>query len=121
MKARSFIAAIAALTVSILAMTAGDAFATKIVPIQGKYSKTRLATICAANDGISGSASNFSYSCTKGNVTVECDVYGNCIGYVFTSPGGVHARTNVEALLQQAAPATKELTSGAAGDVLTQQ
>ena len=72
MKTRSFVAAIAALSLPILAVTAGDAAATKIVEIQGKYSKIKLDGICAANGGSSYGTAGGSYGCTKGSNTVEC-------------------------------------------------
>lgn len=71
----------AALTVCAQAFTVGDAFATEIVPIQGKYSKVRLDSICSANGGQSyGNTS--ANGCTKGKNTVECDGKGNCTGYI---------------------------------------
>ena len=83
MKTRSFFAAIAALSLSTLALTAGDAAAAKIVEIQGKYSKIKLDGICAANGGNSYGSADTAYGCSKGNVTVECQKDGSCKGYVF--------------------------------------
>jgi hypothetical protein len=124
MKTCSFIAAIAALSLSTLALTAGDAAAAKIVEIQGKYTKIKLDGICAANGGNSYGTAGGTYGCTKGNVSVECQNDGSCKGYVFmqaASHGG-RAVSSPDAVLQQSeAPLTRGTMNGAAGGVLTQQ
>lgn len=73
MRIRSVIVAVAALSLPILSLTAGDALAQKIVPIQGKYSKIKLDGICAANGGQSYGTADTAYGCTKGSNTVECN------------------------------------------------
>lgn len=124
MKTLSSIAAIAALSLSTLALTAGDAAATKIIEIQGKYSKIKLDGICSANGGSSYGTADTAYGCSKGNVTVECTKDGSCKGYVFfkAAPGGNHM-TNPNAVLQQSdAPQMRgTASSSAAGGILTQQ
>ena len=122
MKTRSFVAAIAALSLPILAVTAGDAAATKIVEIQGKYSKIKLDGICAANGGSSYGTASGSYGCTKGSNTVECHNDGSCKGYIGiqAAPAGSRA-SSPDAVLQQAEQPTKRGTvSGASGGILTQ-
>ena len=121
MKTCSFIAAIAALSLSTLAVTAAPAFAAKVVEIQGKYSKIKLDGICAANGGNSYGTAGGTYGCTKGNVSVECQNDGSCKGYVFFQTSG-KGRTpgNPASVLQQSeAPQTSGGTS--AGGILTQQ
>ena len=123
MKTRSLIAVIAALSLSTLALTAGDAAAAKIVEIQGKYTKIKLDGICAANGGNSYGIAGGTYGCSKGNVSVECQNDGSCKGYIFFqasqrntiagSPGGV--------LQQSEMPQTRGTIGGAAGGVLTPQ
>jgi hypothetical protein len=124
MKTRSFVAAIAVLGLSAFAFTAGDAFATKIVEIKGKYSKIKLDGICAANGGSSYGSAEGSYGCTKGNVSVECHNDGSCKGYVdlVASPGGSRVWSSPEAVLQQSeTPAKRGTTTGATGGTLTSQ
>jgi hypothetical protein len=119
MKTHSFIAAVAAFGVSTLAFTAGDAFAAKIIPIQGKYSKIKLDGICAANGGNSYGTADTAYGCSKGNVTVECNKDGSCTGYVFmlTTGAGNHVARNPEALLMQQSqsPAARDVTGASTG------
>jgi len=122
MKTLSSIAAIAALSLSTLALTAGDAAATKVIEIQGKYSKIKLDGICSANGGSSYGTADTAYGCSKGNVTVECTKDGSCKGYVFkAAPGGNHTMTPNAVLQQSDAPQMRGTTSSAAGGVLTQQ
>ena len=103
MKTHSFIAAVAALGVSTLAFTADNAFAAKIIPIQGKYSKIKLDGICSANGGHSYGTADTAYGCSKGNVTVECNKDGSCTGYVFMLTTGIsnNIAHNPQAVLQQ--------------------
>src|SRR5687767_2443925 len=123
MKIRSLIVAAAALSLSTLALTAGDAFAAKIVPIQGKYSKIRLDGICAANGGNSYGTADTAYGCSKGNVTVECNKDGSCKGFVFmqSSQRNSIAGNPASVLQQSEAPTARGTMNGAAGGVLTQQ
>jgi hypothetical protein len=121
---RSFIAAIAAPSLSTLAYTAGDAFAAKIIPIQGKYSKIKLDGICAANGGSSYGTADTAYGCTKGNVTVECGKDGSCNGYVFMQPVGMGMNTahNPQAVLQQwLMPTNQGTVNDMIGGTLTAQ
>jgi hypothetical protein len=120
----SFIAAIAALSLSTLAFTAGDAFAAKIIPIQGKYSKIKLDGICAANGGSSYGTADTAYGCSKGNVTVECGKDGSCKGYVFMQAAGTGMNTahNPQAVLQQwQTPTNQGTTNNTIGGTLTAQ
>ena len=124
MKTHSFFAAIAALSLSILAVTTGDAAAAKIVEIQGKYSKIKLDGICAANGGNSYGTAGGTYGCSKGNVSVECQNDGSCKGYIVMQAASHGGRVMIgpDAVLQQAEqPPKRGTTSGAAGGVLTQQ
>ena len=120
----SFIAAIAALSLSTLVFTAGDAFAAKIIPIQGKYSKIKLDGICAANGGSSYGKADTAYGCSKGNVTVECSKDGSCNGYVFMQAAGMGMNTahNPQAVLQQwQTPSNQGTTNNTIGGTLTAQ
>ena len=101
MKTRSLVATVAALTLSTLAVTAGDAFATKITPLQGKYSKIKLDGICAREGGQSYGTADTAYGCTKGNNTVECNKDGTCTGYNFSrmAPGGPGWASSAESFL----------------------
>lgn len=123
MKTRSFIAAIAALSLSTLALTAGDAAATKIVEIQGKYSKIKLDGICAANGGNSYGTASGSYGCTKGSNTVECHNDGSCKGYIgIQMPRRNPVAGDPAIVLQQSdAPQMRGTTNGAVSGTLTQQ
>ena len=123
MKTCSFIAAIAALGLPTLALTAGDAAAAKVVEIQGKYSKIKLDGICAANGGNSYGTAGGTYGCTKGNVSVECQNDGSCKGYIFMQSAQRHTIAgNPASVLQQSeAPMNRGTMNGAAGGVLTQQ
>lgn len=123
MTTRSLIAAIAALSLSILAVTAVPAFAAKIVEIQGKYSKIKLDGICAANGGNSYGTADTAYGCSKGNVTVECQKDGSCKGYIFMQAAQRNTiMGNPASVLQQSeAPTTRGTMNGAAGGTLTQQ
>ncbi|HKP27715.1 MAG TPA: hypothetical protein VJV39_27845 [Dongiaceae bacterium] len=123
MKAHSFIAAIAALTLSTLALTASDATAAKIIEITGKYSKIKLDGICSANGGNSYGTADTAYGCSKGNVTVECQKDGSCKGYVFMKAASGHGQmVSPGAVLQQSdAPQMRSTIRGAAGGTLTQQ
>jgi hypothetical protein len=122
MKTRSFIAAIAALSLSTLALTAGEAAATKVIEIQGKYSKIKLDGICSANGGNSYGTADTAYGCSKGNVTVECQKDGSCKGYVFfkAASGGNHM-VSPSAVLQQSDAPQMRGTANAVGGTLTQQ
>jgi hypothetical protein len=82
MKTRSFIAAVAALTLSTLAATIGDALAAKVVILEGRYTKLKLDGICAANGGNSYGSAGGTYGCSKGNNSVECQNDGRCKGYL---------------------------------------
>jgi hypothetical protein len=124
MKTFSFVAAIVALGLSALVVTAGDAAAAKIVEIQGKYTKIKLDGICAANGGNSYGTAGGTYGCTKGNVSVECQNDGSCKGYIFMQAAshGSRAAGTPDAVLQQSeAPTARGTMGGAAGGVLTQQ
>ena len=123
MKTRSFVAAIAALTLSALTIAAGDAAATQIVEIKGKYSKIKLDGICAANGGNSYGTAGGSYGCTKGSNTVECHNDGSCKGYIgIQTPRRNPVAGEPAMVLQQPEAAAKSHTmNGAAGGVLTQQ
>ncbi len=123
MKTRSLIAAIAALSLSTLAVTAAPAFAAKIVEIQGKYSKIKLDGICAANGGNSYGTADGTYGCSKGNVTVECQKDGSCKGYIFmqSAQRNTIAGNPASVLQQSEAPTARGTMNGAAGGVLTQQ
>jgi hypothetical protein len=124
MKTRSLIAVVAALSLSILAVTAAPAFAAKVVEIQGKYTKIKLDGICAANGGNSYGTAGGTYGCTKGNVSVECQNDGSCKGYIFMQAAshGSRAAGSPDAVLQQSeAPTARGTVGGAAGGVLTQQ
>ncbi len=117
MKRVASAAAIAALVVSALGFGANVAQATKIVPIQGKYSKIKLDGICAANGGQSYGAATGGYGCTKGPNTVECSKEGDCKGYIGleAAPTGL---TNVkpgEVLQMSRQPVKPGVTTGAAG------
>lgn len=120
MRIRSVIVAVAALSLPILSLTAGDALAQKIVPIQGKYSKIKLDGICAANGGQSYGTADTAYGCTKGSNTVECNKDGSCTGYVglVASAGGRRVWSSAESVLQQApAAANPGMTGGATGAI----
>ena len=123
MKTRSFIAAIAALSLSTLAVTAAPALAAKIVEIQGKYTKIKLDGICAANGGNSYGTADTAYGCSKGNVTVECQKDGSCKGYVFmqSAQRNTIAGNPASVLQQSEAPAKRGTMNGAGGGVPTQQ
>ena len=123
MKTYSFIAAIAALSLSTLALTAGDAAAAKIVEIQGKYTKIKLDGICAANGGNSYGTAGGTYGCTKGNVSVECQNDGSCKGYIFmqSAQRNTIAGNPASVLQQSEEPTARGTMNGAAGGVLTQQ
>ena len=123
MKTRSLIAVVAALSLSILAVTAAPAFAAKIVEIQGKYTKIKLDGICAANGGNSYDTADTAYGCSKGNVTVECNKDGSCKGYVFmqSAQRNTIAGNPASVLQQSEAPTARGTMNGAAGGVLTQQ
>jgi len=123
MKTRSLIAAIAALSLSTLAVIAEPAFAAKIVEIQGKYSKIKLDGICSANGGSSYGTADTAYGCSKGNVSVECQKDGSCKGYIFfqASQRNKIAGNPGSVLQQSEAPLTRGTIGGAAGGVLTQQ
>ena len=123
MKTRSFVAAIAVLSLSTFAFTAGDAFAAKIVEIQGKYSKIKLDGICAANGGNSYGTAGGTYGCSKGNVSVECQNDGSCKGYIFMQAAqrGMIAADPASVLQQSEAPTKQRTTTGATGGTLTSQ
>jgi hypothetical protein len=123
MKTRSLIAAIAALSLSTLAVTAAPAFAAKVVEIQGKYTKIKLDGICAANGGNSYGTAGGTYGCTKGNVSVECQNDGSCKGYIFMQSAQRNPIAgNPGSVLQQwEAPTKRGTMNGAGGGVLTQQ
>ena len=121
MKTRSVIAAIAALSLSMLALTAGDAAATQIVEIKGKYSKIKLDGICAANGGNSYGTASGSYGCTKGSNTVECHNDGSCKGYIGKRMPKRNPLAGDPATVLQQSLAPAGTTNGAAGGVLTQQ
>jgi len=123
MKTRSLIAVVAALSLSILAVTAAPALAAKIVEIQGKYTKIKLDGICAANGGNSYGTADTAYGCSKGNVTVECNKDGSCKGYVFmqSAQRNTIAGNPASVLQQSEAPTARGTMNGAAGGVLTQQ
>ena len=121
MKTHSFIAAIAALSLSTLALTAGEAAATKVIEIQGKYSKIKLDGICSANGGSSYGTADTAYGCSKGNVTVECQKDGSCKGYIFMkAASGENHMVSPGAVLQQS-DAQMRGTTNAVGGTLTQQ
>ena len=89
MKTHTFIAAVAALTLSTLAVTIGDALAAKIVILEGRYTKLKLDGICAANGGNSYGSAGGTYGCSKGNNSVECQNDGRCKGYLgFSAASG---------------------------------
>jgi hypothetical protein len=123
MRTFSFVAAIVALGLSILVVTAGDAVAAKIVEIQGKYTKIKLDGICAANGGNSYGTAGGTYGCTKGNVSVECQNDGSCKGYVFmqSAQRNTIAGNPASVLQQSEAPVKRDTIGGAGGGVLTQQ
>ena len=123
MKTLSFVAAIVALGLSTLVVTADHALAAKIVEIQGKYTKIKLDGICAANGGNSYGTAGGTYGCTKGNVSVECQNDGSCKGYIFMQSAQRNAITgNPASVLQQSEEPTKRGTiGGVTGGVLTQQ
>src|SRR5687767_5107667 len=123
MKTRYSIAAIVALSLPILAVTAGDAAAAKIVEIQGKYTKIKLDGICAANGGNSYGTAGGTYGCTKGNVSLECQNDGSCKGYIFMQSAQRNTIAgNPASVLQQSEEPTKRGTiGGVTGGVLTQQ
>ena len=122
MKIRSLIMAAAALSLSTLAFTAVDAFAAKIVPIQGKYSKIRLDGICAANGGNSYGTADTAYGCSKGNVTVECQKDGSCKGYVFMQSSQRNSIAgDPGSVLQQSEAPAKRGTLSSGGGALTAQ
>ena len=123
MKTLSFIAAIAALSLSTLALTAGEAAATKVIEIQGKYSKIKLDGICSANGGSSYGSADTAYGCSKGNVTVECQKDGSCKGYIFMQAAQRNTIMGSPAsvLQQSEAPVKRGTMNGAAGGTLTQQ
>ena len=123
MKTLSFVAAIVALGLSTLVVTADHALAAKIVEIQGKYTKIKLDGICAANGGNSYGTAGGTYGCTKGNVSVECQNDGSCKGYIFmqSSQRNTIAGNPASVLQQSEAPTARGTMGGAAGGVLTQQ
>jgi len=123
MKTLSFVAAIVALGLSTLVVTADHALAAKIVEIQGKYTKIKLDGICAANGGNSYGTAGGTYGCTKGNVSVECQNDGSCKGYIFmqSAQRNTIAGNPASVLQQSEAPVKRGTINGAAGGVLTQQ
>ena len=118
MRTRSFIAAVTAAGLSTLVLTASDALATRITPIQGKYSKIKLDGICAKEGGSSYGTADTAYGCTKGNNTVECNKDGSCTGYTWlkAGPGGRGIAGSPEGILQSPA-----MMQGVTGGVLSAQ
>ena len=123
MKTFSFVAAIVALGLLTMVVTADHALAAKIVEIQGKYTKIKLDGICAANGGNSYGTAGGTYGCTKGNVSVECQNDGSCKGYIFmqSSQRNTIVGNPASVLQQSEAPTARGTMGGAAGGVLTQQ
>ena len=99
MKTHCFIAAVAALGISTVALTADPAFATKFTPLQGKYTKDQLDATCKKVGGTSYGDEN-AYGCTKGQNSVECTKGGTC--YAVTPVATQNPVTgNPTAVLQQ--------------------